>query len=157
MSWLRAMFELKLNAWFCPRGDVCLITTTSPQLLIVCWLMSRSWGFEVKLDPEDRDSHVCCGKLKQWPEMPSACERLIPNSENWLTGRAMPLIPLSAAAIGDWFDLPLDIAPLGVITLEPQQGRLSVFTKQVLAVFPPAFGFVLCTPCHKRTLSFMPP
>src|SRR5689334_5500446 len=150
------MLSEKGKLWLSPPGSVCLMMVTVPQLLIVLWLISRSCGFEVKLAPDERDSHVCCGKLKHWPLRFSAWERLIPNSENWLTGSATPLIPLAAAVIGVWFDLPLNCVPLGMITFAPQQGSASDLTKHVPA-FPPAVGLLLSIQVSKWKLSCVPP
>ena len=72
------MVEVKLKSWFCPRGSVCLMILISPQFVIVWLSISMSCGFEVKLDPDERDSHTSWGKAKHFPLRPSAFVRSIP-------------------------------------------------------------------------------
>jgi hypothetical protein len=65
---------------------------------------------------------------------PNALVRLIPNSANCCAANVVPLVPLSSAAIADWLASPSTVDESGVITFEPHQGRLSVFTKQGLQI-----------------------
>src|SRR5579862_1205892 len=104
-----------------------------PQVLTLT--NSRSSGDEVKLDPDERDSHTCCGKHGNGLLLvaPRALDRSTPNSENWFTANAVPLIPLSPpGAIAPVipftpvFDEPSNSVGLTVITFAPQQGGLTV-------------------------------
>src|SRR5207244_6105166 len=105
-----------------------------------CWIevfvSSMSWGLEVKLDPEERDSHTCCGKAMHFPRRPSARLRLIPNSAKALTGSAVLFSPLSSAAMVDWFASPSNAEPSGMMILAPQQGM--AFATRHVPLFPPS-------------------
>src|SRR5215472_1779269 len=150
------MFDEKLKFWSCPRGSVCLMILISPQFWIVWCSTSMSCGFEVKLDPDERDSQTCCGKEKHLPPRLSAWVRLMPNSANWLVASAVPLSPLSAAVIGDWFDLPSKSDALTVTTFAPQHGMLSVLTKHV-PLLPPMVVFVLSIHVSRWKFRLVPP
>src|SRR5690242_2776999 len=77
----------KLNTLSFPRGSVCLMILISPQFSIGWCSTSMSSGLEVKLDPDDRDSHTSCVKALQ-PVSPSTFVRLTPNSANCCATRA---------------------------------------------------------------------
>src|SRR5438309_710170 len=93
------MLDVKVKFWFLHRGSVCLMILISPQLLISTAWNSMSCGLEVKLDPDERDSHTCCGKEKHLPLRPSTCVRLTPISLKAKAGSSIPLIPFSFAGI----------------------------------------------------------
>src|SRR5262249_61596322 len=111
-------------------GSVCLMMTTSPQFWMVLCTNSTSCGFEVKLDPDERDSHTCCGKEKHLPLRFRTCVRLTPNSANSFISSGVPWIPLSEALMCDVFALPSNSVPFGggVITFAPQHGGALLFT-----------------------------
>ncbi len=145
------MSDVKPKFWLMPRGSVCLMILISPQFAIWVFWTSMSSGDEVKLDPDERDSQTCCGKATHVEALrPSASVKLTPNSANWLTPIAVLLIPLSAAAMADWFDCPSNRLDCTRTAVAPQQGRGSVLTKQV----PPG-GFVHAGPwpAHGSVLS----
>src|SRR6266516_4749089 len=105
-----------------------------PQFWIVCDSISLSCGFELKLDPDDRDSQTSCGNVMHFPLRPRAALRLMPNSATALAPRAAPLIPLSAPAMADWFDWPSNSDESGMMTFAPQQGG-ALATRQPLTPF----------------------
>src|ERR1700760_4718589 len=107
------------------------------QVLIVSCSTSMSSGLEVKLEPEERDSQTSCGKERQLAPRPRACVRLTPNSANCCATKAVPLSPFWAAAIAFGLASPSLIVEAGWSRFAPQQGMLSVLTKQV-PLLPPA-------------------
>jgi len=105
-----------------------LVSFRAPQ--VETFTNSTSSGLEVKLDPDERDSHTCCGKQGSGPP-PRAWVRSTPNSANCCATKAVPLIPLSPAAIAAWFALPSNSVGLTVDTCAPQQGGESVLTRHL--------------------------
>src|SRR6516162_6430352 len=108
-----------------------------------------SSGFEVKLDPDERDCHTSCVNGLQ-PVNPSTFVRLTPNSANCCATRGVLSIPLSPAAMADWFEHPSTslwvvpqpptVIPLAeVMTFAPQQGGLWLLMLQV-PLLPPMVG-----------------
>src|SRR5215472_10758157 len=108
--------DVKPKFWPCPRGSVCLMILIWPQFAISRCSISMSSGFEVKLDPDVRDSHTSCGNALQ-PVNPRTFVRLTPNSANCCATRAVLSIPLLPAVMADWFEHPS--TSLAVVLLHP--------------------------------------
>src|SRR5690349_21823938 len=109
-----------------------------PQFESVPPWMLMSSGFELKLDPEARDSQTVCAKVSQAVvESPRASVRFTPNSANSPAETAWPLIALSAAAMSAWFTAPSNNELFGVTAFAPQHGIESWATTQV-PLLPPS-------------------
>src|SRR4029079_5117577 len=109
--------------WSKPRGLVCLMILTSPQLETVWFSSVTSLVVDTKLLPDERDSHTVWANATHWlAGMMSAMRRLIPNSANSPALIALLLIGLFAAVMAAVLAAPSAPALLGDCTVAPQHG-----------------------------------